>query len=455
MQPWRKALVVGAAKSGIAAALFLRQKGVEVTLCDIKTAAELEESLKEYDLGGVELFAGGYPPVKGKAFDLVVMSPGVPLTVPPVKEAREEGIPVISELELAYRYARAPIVAVTGTNGKTTTTSLIGELMKTVFPRVLVGGNIGRPLVTEVEEYGPEDVIVAEVSSFQLETTDQFRPRVAVILNITPDHLDRHGTMEGYREAKARIFARQEREDFTVLNYDDPLVRPFAERTRGEVIFFSRRHKLEKGVFVAEDTIFVRACEREERVLPAAQLKIRGSHNLENALAATAAAWAMGVPVAEIARVLREFKGVAHRMEPVAEIDGVLYVNDSKGTNPDAAIKALDSYFEPIVLIAGGRNKGSSFAEFARKIKEKVRFLILIGEAAPEIKEAVLATGFTSIVEAGSLEEAVALARKEARPGEVVLLSPACASWDMFKNYEERGDLFRQAVLSLQEREKR
>jgi UDP-N-acetylmuramoylalanine--D-glutamate ligase len=446
----KRVLVVGIARSGVAVARFLVEKGAMVTLTDSKTSEQLRETLRELPAGKVEVMAGVYPKVTAGDFDLLVVSPGVPLTVAPVRQALAAGVPVLSELELAYRFAVTPVVAITGTNGKTTTTTLTGEIFKAAGRRTCVGGNIGLPLVLEVEKYGPEDIIVAEVSSFQLESIHDFKPRVAAILNFTPDHLDRHGTMENYMAAKARVFENQDRRDYTILNYDDPEVRKLAGKTAGQVIFFSRQHKLDTGVFVQNGHITAVTGENREIICPVQEVGIRGAHNLENALAATAATYVMGVGGDTIGQVLRTFPGVTHRMEYVAEINGVKYVNDSKGTNPDAAIKALDAYDEPIVLIAGGRSKGSDFGEFAARVQKKARALVVVGECAEELAAAVRGTGFNRIRRAADFEDAVHLAAREARPGDIVLLSPACASWDMFKSFEERGDLFKAVVGSLE-----
>lgn len=446
----KKILIVGAGKTGLATGRFLAGRGAKVTLADIKTAGELTENLKELD-HEINLFLGGYPPVTPALWDLVVVSPGVPPTAPPIKEARETGVPVTGEIELAFRLTRAPLVAITGTNGKTTTTALTGEIFRQAGYCTLVGGNIGVPLIDKVEALGPEDVIVAEVSSFQLATTESFCPRVAVILNITPDHIDWHGSFEAYVEAKSRIFREQGPTDYTVLNFDDPVTAGLAGRTPGRVIFFSRRHRVDKGACVQAGKVVLRDADGSREVCAVQDLFLPGAHNLENALAAAAAAWAMGVGVEHIAQALRTFRGVAHRLELVAEYGGVKYINDSKGTNPDATMRALDAYGVPIVLIAGGRSKGSSFASFAAKVKEKVRVLILIGESAGEIEAAVRAQGFENILRAATLPEAVKIAHRTARPGEVVLLSPACASWDMFANYEERGNLFKKVVRELVE----
>lgn len=444
----KKALVVGIARSGVAVAKFLYSKGTNVVLADKKNRSELIDALSDIP-EEVEIFAGNNPALSEIKPDFLVVSPGVPLTVPIIAQAVAQNIPVLSELELAYRFATSPIIAITGTNGKTTTTSLTGEIFKNAGEKVCVGGNIGLPLVLEVEKYGPEDVIVAEVSSFQLECIHQFKPKVSVILNITPDHLDRHGTMQNYIDAKARIFENQTEDDFTVLNYDDPEVRKLGGKSKGKVIFFSRQHKLVEGIFVEDGQIIVRFEGITNNICSTKDVFIKGAHNLENAMASTAAAYVMGVLPEVIGDSLRKFRGVPHRLELVDEINGVKYVNDSKGTNPDASIKALEAYEEPIILLAGGRNKGNNFSKFAQKIKDKAVILVLFGECKNEIKRAVEEKGFYNILEAETMEEAVNLAAANAKPGEVVLLSPACASWDMFKDFEERGEQFKGAVRNL------
>jgi UDP-N-acetylmuramoylalanine--D-glutamate ligase len=441
----KNVLVVGAARSGQAAARFLAARGVSVTLTDTRGRDDLQLG----ELPGVNLVLGGHPDVTTGRWNLVVVSPGVPFGAPLLVQARREGIPVIGELELAWRFVRAPVVAVTGTNGKTTTTALLGEVFRQAGFRTLVAGNIGVPLISEVEKYGPDDIIVVEASSFQLESVREFRPRVAVILNLTPDHLDRHGSMENYVNAKAAIFANQRPSDWTVLNYDNPRTAALARRTPGTVIFFSRRHRLEQGVFVHKGQILVRDNGVETPVSATQAIFLPGAHNLENALAAVAAGWALNVGVAPLARALAGFRGVPHRLEVIGQIGGVRYVNDSKATNPEAACRALEAYAEPIVLIAGGRNKGNDFNAFMEKAREKVRVLIVLGECAEEIVRAAERAGIRQVLRAADLPGAVALARNVALPGEVVLLSPACTSWDMFNNYEERGDLFRRVVQEL------
>ena len=443
----KRILVVGAGKSGRAAAAFLIKRGAKVVLTDKKMSLPVDEELKKLAEEGVELVLGGYPLVKD--WELLVVSPGVPLTEEPVVYSLREGIPVIGEIELAYGELKAPVIAVTGTNGKTTTTSWIGEILKVAGFKTLVAGNIGYPLIEAVEEEW--DAVSLEVSSFQLETIKSFKPKVAVLLNLTPDHLDRHKTLEGYLEAKARIFINQDSTDITVLNYDDPRIRSLNSKTPGRVFYFSQREELEEGVFVRKGKIVVRSLGEEYEIINIKDLPLPGPHNLENALATVAACWSFGVSGKNIERGLKNFQGVAHRLEKVAEIKGVLYVNDSKGTNPDSTIKALNSYERPIVLIAGGRNKGNSFSELAREIREKVRFTVLVGECREEIKEALEMVGYDKYVIAESFEDAVKKAKELAQPGDVVLLSPAAASWDMFKNYEERGELFKRLVLNMVE----
>ncbi|MEG6616427.1 UDP-N-acetylmuramoyl-L-alanine--D-glutamate ligase [Peptococcaceae bacterium 1198_IL3148] len=446
----KKVLVVGAAKSGLAAVEFLVDKGATVTLTDAKSMADLGEVVQQLAEKGVQLaLSGEYPDPLKEGYHFLVVSPGVPLTVPPIAQAYAAEIPVIGELELAYRFAEAPIIAITGTNGKTTTTALVGEICQAAGWNTLVGGNIGLPLISQVKNYRQDDVIVAEVSSFQLETIQTFRPRVAAILNITPDHLDRHGSVANYVNAKAKVFSNQVPTDFTVLNYDNPDTAALAQLSLGRVIFFSRQHTLETGVYIQNGNIVVAMDGVTTEIIPVSQLNIPGGHNLENALAAVACTFVLGIGVEAIKNTLNSFKGVAHRLEAVAEINGVKYVNDSKGTNPDASIKALEAYQQPIVLIAGGLGKGNDFTEMAKVIKERVRLLILLGKDAAQIERAVQQQGFTNIISVKEFSQAVTVASGEAQPGEVVLLSPACASWDMFKSYEERGDLFRELVLKL------
>jgi UDP-N-acetylmuramoylalanine--D-glutamate ligase len=362
----KKVLIVGLGRSGCAAAAAMVRLGAAVTACDREPVKGKEiEALRQ---AGVEVITGRYPDIASLAPELVVTSPGVPAWEPPLEQARQLGIPVWSELELAYRLlpAGVKIAAITGTNGKTTTTSLCGRIFKEAGLPVVVGGNIGIPLVKETGEVQPGGYIVCEVSSFQLEAVTSFRPQVAVVLNVTPDHLDRHGNLEGYLAAKRRILAFQEADDFAVLNYDDPLSRDLAAAAKAQVLFFSRQQPLERGAFLRDDVLYgnlngvdIRLCHREE-------LSLKGNHNLENCLAASLVALALGVRPQSLVATLKTFPGVPHRLERVAEVNGVLYINDSKGTNPEATMKAIESYPNPLILIAGGRNKGSDFTLLAR-----------------------------------------------------------------------------------------
>ncbi|WP_366924817.1 UDP-N-acetylmuramoyl-L-alanine--D-glutamate ligase [Metallumcola ferriviriculae] len=442
-----KVLVVGMARSGVAAATMLAREAAIVTICDIKQADALQEPINNLSRADIEIVTGGYPPVEGN-FDLVIASPGVPADVQPFIQAANVGIPVWSELELAALFIQGPIVAVTGTNGKTTTTALIGEMFIQAGVPTVVGGNIGTPLVGEVQKTTDKHVTVAEVSSFQLEWVEKFHPRVAVILNITPDHLDRHGTMENYIATKARIFKAQNLADYTVLNYDDPKVRKLAAEASGQVIFFSSKHTLKTGVSVDNGFITIKQ-EEDLQVISVEEVGIKGAHNIDNALAAVAAGWALGLTAAQLKETLAAFPGVEHRLEFVREINQVRYINDSKGTNPDASIKALEAFPNPIILIAGGKNKGSDFSEFAQLIKARAKDVILLGEAADEIQHALSNIGFTRVHQVSDYQRAVPLAEELAEPGDIVLLSPACASWDMFGSYEERGKLFKELVNSL------
>lgn len=445
----KRILVIGAARSGLAAAKYLKGKRAAVTLTDAKPREKLGREVLDLATEGIRLVLGAEPEIMPGAYDYAVISPGIPLNIPLAIRTKETGIPLLGELEMAFQGSVAPYIGITGTNGKTTTTALTGQIFQDAGRPVFVGGNIGTPLVSGIENLTPKHTVVAEVSSFQLETIDSFRPKVAVLLNITPDHLDRHGDMEGYTKAKARIFENQRESDFAVLNMDDPRVHSLARQTSGKVVFFSMKTVPDRGVCVREGQMAVNLNGNWINILDPKDIYIKGRHNLENALAATAAACCLGIPAESIARTLKSFPGVAHRLEYVTEIDGVTYINDSKGTNPDSTIKALEAYNPPIILIAGGRNKGSDFTQLARIIKGKVRNLILVGEAAPAIRKAVENEGFNSFVETTDFEKAVGLARAKALPGDIVMLSPACASWDMFNNFEERGDLFKTLVTAM------
>ena len=441
-------LIIGAARSGVASAEYLLSIGKQIVISDMNT--KLAEDV-ETQLGhaSVSYVWGKQPDVAALQPELIVMSPGVPLSIPPVVKARELGIPVISEPELAFRYSDVPFVAITGTNGKTTTTTLTAFLLEKEGRKVVAGGNIGLPLISQCPKMSANDIVVAEMSSFQLESVDSFCPKVAVVMNLTPDHLDRHKTMEAYAAAKANIFKNQGPEEYLLLNKDDAIVAAMAAGAKSRVYYFSQQEILDEGIWLEDGNLVYRLDKNgaPQVLIPAAEIGIVGSHNWQNAMAASLAALLMGQQPEIIAERLRAFKGVAHRMEPVATIDGVLYVNDSKGTNPDSTEKALGSYGErPIVLIAGGRNKGSDMAVLVPLMRAHCRGVVLVGEATGDFIDAFARTDYTDYVCADSFEDAVAKAREMAQSGDVVLLSPACASWDMFDNFEQRGDLFKELV---------
>lgn len=441
-------LIIGAARSGVASAEYLLSIGKQIVISDMNT--KLAEDV-ETQLGhaSVSYVWGKQPDVTALQPELIVMSPGVPLSIPPVVKARELGIPVISEPELAFRYSDVPFVAITGTNGKTTTTTLTAFLLEKEGRKVVAGGNIGLPLISQCPKMSANDIVVAEMSSFQLESVDSFCPKVAVVMNLTPDHLDRHKTMEAYAAAKANIFKNQGPEEYLLLNKDDAIVAAMAAGAKSHVYYFSQQEILDEGIWLEDGNLVYRLDKNgaPQVLIPAAEIGIVGSHNWQNAMAASLAALLMGQQPEIIAERLRAFKGVAHRMEPVATIDGVLYVNDSKGTNPDSTEKALGSYGKrPIVLIAGGRNKGSDMAVLVPLMRAHCRGVVLVGEATGDFIDAFARTGYTDYVCADSFEDAVAKAREMAQSGDVVLLSPACASWDMFDNFEQRGDLFKELV---------
>lgn len=445
-----KILVLGMGKSGLAAAKILAMIGAEVTITDSRPFNEMEEMFKQLSGWPIKKIHQDTLEINKKSFDLVVTSPGIPSWAKPIKEAHSKGIPILSEIEAAYLLSRGKMIAITGTNGKTTTTALIGQLLKEAKIPSTVAGNIGIPLIEEVVQKPSAHLFVVEVSSYQLEWAKEFHPKIAVLTNLTPDHLDRHGTMENYLAMKARIFQNQTKDDYTILNYDDPSIRGLATDTLGQVIFFSRWHKLDKGVYVQGDAIFHNLTGKEEEIIPVAQVAMPGVHNLENALAAVAVGKVLGLANGQMAKTLETFGGVAHRLEKVAIINGVEFINDSKGTNPESSIKALDAFQKPIVLIAGGSSKGQvDFSGFAEKIKDRVKELVLVGDTAEEILNAVQRVGFKQARIVSQLSEAVYLAAKLAKPGDIVLLSPACASFDFFQNFEHRGEVFKKLVDDL------
>lgn len=448
----KKVLVIGAGLSGRAAAQFLAGKGAKVTLTDSKTAEELEGLAA---IAGVELLLGRMPEAKEAAeFDLAVISPGVPLSIPLAADLQAAKVPLIGELELAWQFSHNPYLAITGTNGKTTTTTLLGYILEQAGQQPLVGGNIGTPLVNAVEGLRPGENIVAELSSFQLETAGDFHAHIAAFLNLTPDHLYRHGTMENYGAIKAKIFAHQTEADYAVLNYDDELVRAWGDKLAGTVVFFGRQPgdeaQIKQGMVLIDGEVRWRWQGKEQRLLRAEEILIKGPHNLENAMAAAAMALLAGIDREVVAAALRSFPGVEHRQEPVGEFGGVLYVNDSKGTNPDSTIMALAACTRPTVLILGGFEKNSDFSPLLPLIREKVKHIVLVGQTAERIGETLRAGGFSDFENAGlDFAKCVRLAAAAAEPGDEVLLSPASASWGMFNNFEERGEMFKQLVREI------
>ncbi len=443
-------LILGLARSGVAAAIELINLGAKVTASDIKSREELKDTAF-LESSGVRLVYGGHPLALLKKCDLIVLSPGVPGDLEILDEARRRDIPVISELELGSRFAKAPIIAVTGTNGKTTTTTLIGEILKNDGKNITLAGNIGIPLVREVEKAENKDYLVVEVSSFQLENIMHFKPKVSVILNITEDHLNRHKTMDNYIAMKARIFENCRPDDWVVLNADDPETAALGTKTNAQVVYFSRRKELQRGAWVQNGMIILNLGNGNEIICSTDDIYIPGSHNLENALAASLMARIMGVAPECIADVLKSFKGVEHRIEFVDVISEVRFYNDSKGTNPDASIKAIQAMKGPTVLIAGGMDKDSSFDELIEAFDGIVTHMIVLGETADKLIRTAKEKGFEKVYRVNTVEESVIKAFSLAVPHSNVLFSPACASWDMFKDYEERGRVFKSAVKALKE----
>jgi UDP-N-acetylmuramoylalanine--D-glutamate ligase len=440
-------LVVGLARTGVAVARFLAERGARVTVTDMRDETALAPCLESLAGLDIDYDLGHHTPHYFLMADLIVASPGVPLEIRPLAMARAQGRRVISEIELASRFIDAPLVAITGTNGKTTTTTLIGEILDRCGFRTFVGGNIDPPLIELPLSGDNVDRVVAEISSFQLEGIDTFRPKVAILLNITEDHLDRYASYREYIEAKLRIFENQTEEDFAVLNFDDELVRTAAEKIVSRPLFFSRYQELAEGIFWKDDVIVFRLGGREER-FPTGRFLLRGEHNKENILAALASALLLGADPAQALAAVEEFRGLKHRMELVRELDGVSYYEDSKGTNVGSVVRSLESFPGSITLIAGGKDKGGSYDPLAPLVKERVRHLILIGEAKERMREAL--GDLTETRFADTLEEAVAAAAQFTEPGGVVLFSPACSSFDMFRDYAERAERFVAAVNALE-----
>lgn len=448
----KKTLVFGAGISGMGSVRLLSERGAYVILHDANEKLDTDKMMEE--LGnptGVQIRLGVFPEEEIASLDLVVLSPGIPTDLPVLERIRNAGIPVWGEIELAYVCGKGEVLGITGTNGKTTTTSLLGEIIKNAFESVFVVGNIGSPYTEAASETREDSVIVAELSSFQLESIITFRPKVSAVLNITPDHLNRHHTMEAYIAAKFDIAKNQTKEDTCVLNYEDETCRRMAENVPASVLYFSSAHKLEQGIYLDEGKIIYRPLKEEAgiEVCDVAELKLLGVHNYENVMAAVAMAAAYGVDMETIKRTVKEFAGVEHRIEFVAEKNGVTYYNDSKGTNPDAAIKGIQAMNRPTILIGGGYDKQSDFHEWIRSFDGKVRYLVLIGATREQIKQEAEECGFTDCILKDTFEEAMDVCVELAQPGDAVLLSPACASWGMFKNYEVRGEEFKKYVHAL------
>jgi UDP-N-acetylmuramoylalanine--D-glutamate ligase len=439
----KRVLVVGVARTGLVTALFSASYGATVTATDERPKTEIADTAEKLRAAGVKLELGGHVDASFLEQDLIVVSPGVPANLPALAAARKKNIPVWSEIELAWRFLRGKLVAITGSNGKTTTTALAAHILQTSNIPTLVGGNIGTPLLALVERSTDPAVTVAEVSSFQLETIESFRPEIGVLLNLTPDHLDRHGTFEEYARAKMRMFENQLERDIAVLNADDPEVTKRMP-AKPHIFWFSRQKRVANGAFLRENEIIFRNEGSETVLARRDQIPLRGEHNVENVLAACAAAYLAGATPAAIASGVKSFRGVEHRLEFVAEIAGVQFYNDSKATNVDAAVKAVQAFPGPLVVILGGKDKGSPYTPLRDLLKDRARMVLLIGEAAEKIAAAL--QGAVEIERAGTLERAVEMAMKRAQPGDTVLLAPACSSFDQFENYEQRGHVFKEFV---------
>lgn len=449
----KKVLVFGSGKSGIGASDLLAKVGAFPVIYDGNAETDKDAVVHKTDgTYSVTVYAGELPKEVQDSLDLVVLSPGVPTDLPLVKSFYEQGLPVWGEVELAYRVGDGEVLAITGTNGKTTTTALLGKIMQDARESVFVVGNIGTPYTSKALEMKPNSVTVAEISSFQLETIDEFAPKVSAILNITEDHLNRHHTMEEYIRVKELITENQGTEDVCVLNYEDEVLREFGKHLTPRVVYFSSGRKLDEGIYLDGNKIILKDGEKEIEVVKTEDLKLLGKHNFENVMAAVAMAYYDGVSLDSIRKSICEFTAVAHRIEYVTEKKGVVYYNDSKGTNPDAAIKGIQAMNRPTLLIGGGYDKQSGYDEWIEAFDGKVRYLVLIGQTKEKIKEAAEKHGFHDIILCEDLKEAVKVCEEKAQPGDAVLLSPACASWGQFDNYEQRGDMFKEYVRAMCEK---
>jgi UDP-N-acetylmuramoylalanine--D-glutamate ligase len=445
----KRVLVVGLGKSGVASALFLKARGASVTVSDTKAPDELKNEIPVLLDQGIAVETGGHGERTFRGQDLIVVSPGVPVDSPPLVQARALGEKVIGEIELAAEFFPGEIVAITGSNGKTTTTTLAGEILAAGGLSTVVGGNIGTPAISLVERSSAETIAVLEVSSFQLETIQTFHPRIAVVLNVTPDHLDRHRTFAAYTDAKARIFENQRAEDFAVLNADDSTCVGLAARTKAGVFWFSREKEVKQGAYVREGQVLFRDSKGQREIMLLSEIPLKGAHNVENVLAAVCVGALSGVDPANIRQAVASFRAVEHRLEYVATIRGVEYYNDSKATNVDATIKALESFLANIHLILGGKDKGSDYSVLNDLLRQRVKRVYTIGAAAAKIESQIRGTAI--IIHAETLENAIKRASESAQPGDIVLLAPACASFDQFRSYEHRGKVFKEVVKALAE----
>ena len=448
----KRVLVVGSGKSGVAAAELLKKKGIEFVLFDGNKELDVDALTEKNPVfAGAKIILGELSEQDMAALDLVVLSPGVPTDLPMVNTLRDRGIPIWGEIELAYHFAKGRIIAITGTNGKTTTTTLVGEIMSNYYPDVKVVGNIGIPYTSVAADTTENTVTVAEISSFQLETTHDFAPEVTAILNITPDHLNRHHTMECYIETKESITKNQTPENTCVLNYEDEVLRAFGEKLNVNVVYFSSSRRLERGLFLDGEDIYYADGSSVTKVINVNELNILGKHNYENVMAAVGMSVSFGVPMEKIVEVLKRFQAVEHRIEYVTEKRGVKFYNDSKGTNPDAAIKGIQAMNRPTLLIGGGYDKQSEYDEWIESFDGKVKKLVLIGQTKEKIAECARRHGFEDVILCDTFEEAIDTCYANAVSGDAILLSPACASWGMFPNYEERGRIFKEYVRNLAE----
>ena len=452
----KRVLVVGLGRSGVASAFFLQEHGARVIVSDSKSEAQLQTEVPALLDRGISIETGQHGERTFRDQDLIVVSPGVPSDQPQLLHARTLGIPVIGEVELAFRFLQGKVLAITGSNGKTTTTTLVGEILSKSGKKTLVGGNIGTPVISLAGQSTADGLVVLEISSFQLESIQQFRPWIAAILNITPDHLDRHHTFQAYVDAKARIFENQRAEhasenqqagDFAVLNADDPTCVALKDKVKGPLLWFSRQQRVENGAFLVGDQVIFRQNGQEQPVLGRSDIQLKGEHNVENILAAVAMTMVAGCSAQQVRQAVKEFRAVEHRLELVSTINGIAFYNDSKATNVDATVKALESFPGNIHIILGGKDKGSDYSVLNPLLRERAKRIYLIGAASDKIASQIQST--TAVVRSGTLERAVRQALDAAKPGDVVLLAPACASFDQFENYEHRGRVFKELVQSL------